>query len=153
MVAPNRDDGPPSCTEPDTAWSDLVVPEGATAVDEVSGSTLAFTVTSAHHQVEDGGLGTSEVDLRVEMINETPADPDTHEDDEWYTEDNFDTLLADGLAMGDPSCFAIVFGDQNVEPGQRTIALVGFETTEDLTGARLVLQTDGEREIEVTASV
>ena len=112
-----------------------------------------FTVTSAYHQVQDGGLGTSEVVVRTEMVNETASDPDTHEDDEWYTEDNFDTLLADGLSMGDPSCFSVVSGDQNVEPGQRAIALVGFETTEDLTGARLVLETDGERGIEVTASV
>ncbi len=145
------DDGPPPCSTPDSTWSAINVPQGATAVDQNDEDRLAFTAQSAHSQVQESG--STAIVVRVEMVNETTPVAGTHDDDEHYNEVNFNTLLVDGLAMGDPSCFSIVSGLQNVEPGQRAIALVGFETTEDLAGARLVLQTNLEQEIQLTASV
>jgi hypothetical protein len=63
----------------------------------------------------------------------------------------FDELLVDGVSQS-PSCFGLVSGDSNMEPGDRAIALVGFESTEDPTGAQLVLKTNSGAEIELNAA-
>ena len=139
------------CPEPDSTWTDLGVQDGATAVDEVNTATLAFTVQSAHAHIDASGQ--TEIVVRVEMANQSTPLAATHDDDEYYSEANFNTILVDGLSVGEPTCFSPFSGDRNVEPGQRAIALVGFKTREDLTGTRLVLETDGEQEIELNPAV
>jgi hypothetical protein len=144
----SSDGGTPDCPQLDSTWSSIEVAPGATAVEDDGTQKRTFTVQSAHTQ--DRGSGTTAIMLRTELANETEQVAGTHDDDDYYSADNFDALLVDGLSVGVPVCFLTVSGDRNIEPGQRAIALVGFLTTEDLTGARLVLQTDGEQEIQVT---
>ena len=76
---------------------------------------------------------------------------DTHDDDTGFSHTMFDRLLVDGLSVGTPYCFVVVVGDEfQIEPGQRAVALVGYLTTENVAGARLVVETDGDQEIEIT---
>ena len=63
----------------------------------------------------------------------------------------FDRLLVDGLSVGNPYCFVVVVGDEyQIEPGQRAVALVGYLTSENVADAQLVVETDGDQEIEIT---
>ena len=45
----------------------------------------------------------------------------------------------------------IFSGGRNLEPGDRAIALLGFESTEDPAGAALALRTTSGLEIPITA--
>jgi hypothetical protein len=55
--------------------------------------------------------------------------------------------------VGNPYCFVVVVGDEfQIEPGQRAVALVGYLTTENVAGAKLVVETDGDQEIEITTA-
>ena len=138
------------CPAPDGTWTEIPVSEGATVVEETDPHRFEYTVQGAHYRPE--GAATAII-VRAQLANATDPVDGTHEDDIYFSEVNFDALLVDGLSVGEPQCFSIVAGDQNIEPAQRAIANVGFGTTEELTGTRLVLQTDGDQDIEITPAV
>lgn len=103
----------------------------------------------AHHRVEESGE--TLIVLRAELANRTAPMADTHDDDTSFSHTVFDRLLVDGLSVGNPYCFVVIVGDEHqIEPGQRSVALVGYLTTENVAGAKLVVETDGDQEIEIT---
>jgi hypothetical protein len=113
--------------------------------------SFAYTVQEAVHRVDESGE--TLLVLRAQLENRTPPMDDTHDDDTGFSHTMFDRLLVDGLSVGNPYCFVVVVGDEfQIEPGQRAVALVGYLTTENVAGAKLVVETDGDQEIEITTA-
>jgi len=111
--------------------------------------SFAYTVKEAGYRVEPSGEKL--VVLRAELENRTVPVDGTHDDDTGFSHTMFDRLLIDGLSVGTPYCFVVVVGDEyQIEPGQHADALVGYLTSEVVDGARLVVETDGDQEIEFT---
>jgi hypothetical protein len=144
-------DRPTECPTPDATWAPIDVPDGATGVQQMDTQSFAYTVKAAAHRVDESG--DTLLVLRAELENQTPPVDGTHDDDTAYTHTMFDRLFVDGLSVGNPYCFVVVVGDENqIEPGQRAEALVGYLTTEDVADARLVVETEGDQEIEFSAA-
>ena len=146
----SSDDGPSECSRPDSTWSNIEVAEGATAVEQVGERSHVYTVRSVDYQVQESDKAV--IIVRVELLNDTAQVTETDEEDPSFNQDDIEALLVDGVSQSPPSCFSIVSGDSNVSRGERSIALVGFESTEDPTGAQLVLKTLGSGEIQISAS-
>ena len=139
------------CPVPDASWAPIEVRDGATGVQLMDTHSFAYTVKEAEYRVEQPGQNL--IVLRAELENRTVPVADTHDDDTGFSHTMFDRLLVDGLSVGNPYCFVVVVGDEfQIEPGQRAVALVGYLTTEDVAGAKLVVETDGDQEIEITPS-
>ena len=137
------------CPVPDPSWAPIEVRDGATGVQLMDTQTFAYTVKEAGYRVEPSGEKL--VVLRAELENRTVPVDGTHDDDTGFSHTMFDRLLVDGLSVGTPYCFVVVVGDEfQIEPGQHADALVGYLTSEDVDGARLVVETDGDQEIEFT---
>jgi TIR domain len=142
-------DEPTECPTTPTGWSPIEVRDGATGVQHMDTQSFAYTVLDAGYRTEESGE--TLVVLRAQLENRTTPVADTHDDDTAYTHTMFDRLLVDGLSVGNPYCFVVVVGDENqIEPGQRAVALVGYLTSEYVAGAELVVETDGDQEIEIT---
>jgi hypothetical protein len=77
------------------------------------------------------------------------ADADAHYHGYWF----YETVVVDGLPQGGVTCFSITAGDLVVEPGQRDVALVGFEVTDDPAGMSMLLQLTDSKVIEVSPAV
>jgi hypothetical protein len=139
------------CPVPDTSWAPIEVRDGATGVQLEDTHTFAYTVQDAFHRVEESGE--TLLVLRAELENRTVAMDDTHDDDTGFSHTVFDRLFVDGLSVGTPYCFVVVVGDEfSIGPGQRAVALVGYLTTENVADAQLVVETDGDQQIEITAA-
>jgi hypothetical protein len=139
------------CPIPDTSWAPIDVRDGATGVQLTETQSFAYTVQEAVHRVDESGE--TLLVLRAQLENRTPPMDDTHDDDTGFSHTMFDRLLVDGLSVGNPYCFVVVVGDEfQIEPGQRAVALVGYLTTENVAGAKLVVETDGDQEIEITTA-
>jgi len=137
------------CPVPDTSWATIEVRDGATGVQLMDTQTFAYTVEEAAYRVEPSGEKL--VVLRAELENRTVPVEGTHDDDTGFSHTMFDRLLVDGLSVDTPYCFVVVVGDEfQIEPGQHADALVGYLTSEVVDGARLVVETDGDQEIEFT---
>jgi hypothetical protein len=137
------------CPIPDSSWAPIEVRDGATGVQLTDTQSFAYTVKAAAHRVEESGE--TLLVLRAELENRTPPVDGTHDDDTAFSHTMFDRLFVDGLSVGTPYCFVVVVGDEfSIGPGQRADALVGYLTTEDVADARLVVETDGDQEIEFT---
>jgi hypothetical protein len=135
----------------DTAFSPIEVRDGATGVQLEDPHSFAYTVLDASYRVEPSGENL--IVLRAELENRTPPVDDTHDDDTGFSHTMFDRLFVDGLSVGTPYCFVVVVGDEfGIGPGQRAQALVGYLTTENVADATLVVETDGDQEIEITPS-
>jgi hypothetical protein len=135
------------CPIPDTSWAPIEVRGGATGVQLTATHTFAYTVLDAVHRVEESGE--TLLVLRTELENRTPPVADTNDDDTGFSHTMLDRLFVDGLSVGTPYCFVVVVGDEfSIGPGQRAVALVGYLTTQNVADARLVLETDGDQEIE-----
>jgi hypothetical protein len=138
------------CPIPDSSWAPIEVRDGATGVQLTDTQSFAYTVKAAVHRVEESGE--TLLVLRAELENRTPPVDDTHDDDTGFSHTMFDRLFVDGLSVGNPYCFVVVVGDEfSIGPGQRAVALVGYLTTENVADARLVVETDGDQEIEFAA--
>jgi hypothetical protein len=145
----SSDGGLTECPVSDTSFAPIEVRDGATGVQRMDPQSFAYTVLEAGYRVEESGE--TLVVLRAQLENRTAPVADTHDDDTAFTHTMFDRLLVDGLSVGNPYCFVVVVGDENqIEPGQRAVALVGYLTTENVAGAQLVVETDGDQEIEIT---
>ena len=137
------------CPVPDTSWAPIEVRDGATGVQQTDTHTFAYTVQEAVYRVEQPGQNL--IVLRAELENRTVAMDDTHDDDTGFSHTMFDRLFVDGLSVGTPYCFVVVVGDEfSIGPGQRAVALVGYLTSENVADAQLVVETDGDQQIEIT---
>jgi len=141
----SSDDELTGCPTPDSSWPDIEVANGSPAVEQHGPTTFAYTVRAFNYQLRTPDP--AEVIVRVELANETAPVADPVADSIYYSGANFDTLFVDGISQNKPVCFSIVSGDKNLETGERAIALVGFESTEDPTNARLALRTTGGLEV------
>ncbi len=147
--ADSSDDTLTECPVPDTSWAPIEVRDGATGVQQTDTHTFAYTVQEAFHRVEQPGQNL--IILRAELENRTVAMDDTHDDDTGFSHTMFDRLFVDGLSVGTPYCFVVVVGDEfSIGPGQRAVALVGYLTSENVADAQLVVETDGDQQIEIT---
>jgi hypothetical protein len=149
----NGADSPPDklteCPTTPTGWSPIEVRDDATGVQLEDTHEFAYTVQEAGYRTEESGE--TLLVLRAQLENRTAPVAGTHDDDTGYSHTMFDRLLVDGLSVGTPYCFVVVVGDEfQIEPGQRAVALVGYLTTENVADARLVVETDGDQEIEIT---
>jgi hypothetical protein len=136
------------CSELVSSWSSIDVLEENTVREQLDGQLLAYSVDSVRYEVQEPGR--TMIIVRAELANETPL-TETDEENPTFGQDVFDELLVDGVSQ-EPSCFVIVSGIDDVEPGEVAIALVGFESTEDPTNAQLVLKTNGDVAIQINAT-
>ncbi len=124
-----------------------VAPEAA-AVDEVDDRSLRFTVTRAEAAATGSGWL---IVLEVEVHNETTESG--NQQGLYYSISAFEALLVDGFA-NEPVCFSPIAGNRDdLTPGQRASALVGFDSITDPTRAGLVLGLNGGALIEITSGV
>jgi hypothetical protein len=124
-----------------------VAPE-ATAVDEIDNRALRFSVTRA----EAAATGSDWlIVLEVAVHNETTESG--NQQGLYYGISDFEALLVDGFAS-EPVCFSPIAGNRDdLTPGQRASALVGFDSITHPTGAELVLGSNGGAMIEITPGV
>ena len=104
------------CPTPDSSWPNVEVVEQAPTVENSGPYTYAYTVHDFYYQLR--APDPTEVIVRVELANETTAVPDTANDSIYYSGANFETLFVDGISQNEPSCFSIVSGGRNVDPGK-----------------------------------
>lgn len=145
--ADTSDDELTGCPTPDSSWPNVDVPEGASTEVQSDGFTYTYTVRDFYYQLR--APDPAEVIVRVELENETAKGSGTTKDPIYYSGANFDTLFVDRVAQNKPVCFSIVSGSKNIDSGTRSIALVGFASTEDPTDAPLALRTNGGLEIPI----
>ena len=141
---------PPPCPVPDGSWTEIDVPETATVEDPDGGTLTVYTVTAASY-IEQSSLKTLIV-LTAELSNETPDENSSGSNDGYYNWAVFRALNVNGIAQGEPSCFSLVSGDPTIEPGERAIGLVGFESSEDPASVSLVVETINYLKIDITPS-
>lgn len=129
------------CSPVNDSWERIDVAPGGSA--ELEDETMAITLTDAWYlQQGDRWL----VRLKTEAEN-TSVDVHSHG---YYF---YETMVVDGLPQGGVTCFSISAGDMVVAPGQRDIALVGFEIADDPAGLPMLLQLAGSKVIEVSPAV
>jgi hypothetical protein len=139
------------CPVPDTSFAPIEVRDGATGVQRMDAQSFAYTVLDAGYRTEESGE--TLVVLRAQLENRTAPVAGTHDDDTGFSHTVFDRLFVDGLSVGTPYCFVVVVGDEfSIGPGQRAVALVGYLTSENVADALLVVETDGDQQIEITAA-
>ena len=78
--------------------------------------------------------------VELSVANNAEPVPDTFLDDTYLGAGAIRSLLLDGVDQGAITCMSVV-GDPEIEPTERAIATIGFDTTADPTGApiRLVI--------------
>jgi TIR domain len=137
---------PPACPVVDDTWTTLnfvdVDPVEAIEKDSVTASVQIVGAVSRF----DGGAGQVLVDMDVENITE-PVDGMS---DEMYVGLGLvDGLLVDGLRLPSIDCYG-VDGDPQIEPGERAIATIGFDTDIDPSTATLTLEVFDDLDLAVT---
>jgi TIR domain len=153
-----RDDGESSsddfshaaCPVPDASWASLVVSPAAIVSYELEDAERhrhSYTVLDAAARANTSGW---EVVLVVDHANDTTPIDDTSADDTYYSWSSMSTLFVDDLSQGEPTCFSIQNGEQEVLPGKRAIARFGFQSSIDPNGVELEAITDDDRSISIT---
>ncbi len=145
---------PPPCPVPDQSWTKIDVPETATVDDLNEGSRIVYTVETASYREQPPGEWL--IVLSSELRNETSEEVDNSDGSKsgYYSWAVFRGLNVRGIAQGlGPSCFSLSSPEPNIEPGERAIGLVGFKSSEDPAGARLVVETINYLKINLTPSV
>ena len=83
------------------------------------------------------------------MTNLTPALSGTSIDNWYYGVSDLNQLTIDGFSVGKPVCFSVSAGNQEVEPGQRASAYVGYDTTRDPSQGDLIISVKENRAITI----
>ena len=115
----------PVCPRPNDTWQQIPVTAGESV--SVEGVPMTMALEDAWYALRDDGWF---VLVQTDVENTDAAEEHRH-NGEWPF---YETLVVDGLAQGDPSCFSVIAGDEVVAPGQRSIGHIGFEVSEDPTG-------------------
>lgn len=132
---------------PNEFWTSVDVSPSATAVDEIDGTSIRYTVRHVDFKAEGSGW---QVVVEVEAYNETTGDG--NQSGHYYDPADFDAVLVDGFATPSPNCFSVLSGDRDdVTPGLAASGLVGFNSTRDPTGAALALETESGVRIPITS--
>jgi hypothetical protein len=131
---------PPVCAPANDSWEHIEVTGGSA---EVENDTMVITLTDAWF-VQEGDRWL--IRLQTGAQN---ADANVHSHGYYF----YETVVVDGLPQGGVTCFSITAGERDVEPGQRDVALVGFEVTDDPAGMSMLLQLAESKVIEVSPAV
>lgn len=129
----------PECNPSEGTWAPVeLAGDSPIAVPDNDGNALTYAVQAARV----GGPDNDQVVIEVTAQNDTDDRPGDDTDNHYFYEADIDELLVNSVAH-DVFCFGPVVGDQSLEPGEpgeRATASIGFRTTEDLTGAELILK-------------
>jgi TIR domain len=127
----------PPC-ETDNTWTAVDLVEDPTHVAVDAGETLDFEVRRALYRLD--GSGGAEVVLDVAGTNLTEPAPDDTVPSVYFGEGWIEGLLVDRVLQSDVSCWGPVNGDPNLQPDQRAIITMGFDSKIDPTGVPLALE-------------
>ena len=137
------------CPIPDESWTRLDVADGATAREPLEDyGALRYTVVGARFIAESSEWL---VLLQVRLHNETEDIPGTNDDHTGFGETVFDALHVDRVSVGEPDCYHVISGDEDLSPDEAANVLVGFQSPIDPTGVHLMLLTHGPQEIVITS--
>jgi hypothetical protein len=136
------------CPTTDDSWTtaeiveaspvQVQVDEGATAQVQIVGATSRFVA----------GTGLVLVDVDVQNVSDDIEGTAT--DEMYMGAGNVGGLLVDGIALPAIECMSVV-GDQQMEPDERVVATIGFETDVDPATASLTLEAFGDLDLPVTS--
>lgn len=139
--ASDDDGAPPSCTT-DSTFSDveLATERSASFLDEKGRALEAEIVGARTRPARPADADQGAVLVELSVANNAEPVPDTFLDDTYLGAGAIRSLLLDGVDQGAITCMSVV-GDPEIEPTERAIATIGFDTTADPTGApiRLVI--------------
>ena len=134
-------DAPPSCTT-DSTFTDveLATDRSASFLDENGLALEAEIVGASTRPAGPADADHGAVLVELSVANNAEPVPDTFLDDTYLGAGAIRSLLLDGVDQGAITCMSVV-GDPEIEPTERAIATIGFDTTADPTGApiRLVI--------------
>ncbi len=153
LTRDDSDDGSSSdgeldlCPATDESWTTLDIVEAAPVEAETEdGSTAEVQIAGATSRFV-AGTGLVLVDVDVQNV----SDPiDGTADDMYMGAGTIVGLLVDGIAIPEMACLSAA-GDQQMEPGERVIATIGFETDVDPATASLTLEAFGDLDLPVTS--
>jgi hypothetical protein len=132
---------------PDESWTSVDVSPDATAVEEVDGISVRYTVVDADFTTEGSGW---QVVVEVEVYNETTSDG--NQTGFYFSWAAFDAILVDRFATPSPTCFSVLSGNRDdVTPDSAASGRVGFNSPQDPTGATLALKTESGVRIPITS--
>jgi hypothetical protein len=134
-------DAPPSCST-DSTFTDveLATERSASFLDEKGRALEAEIVGASTRPARPADADNGAVLVELSVANNAEPVPDTFLDDTYLGAGAIRSLLLDGVDQGAITCMSVV-GDPEIEPTERAIATIGFDTTADPTGApiRLVI--------------
>ena len=132
------DAGPPACAgvsvqgAPDPGWGAIDVRAGTEVVLTTPSGRVGYAVTDAFARARGGGTWR----VVVRTVKRNLDHPETYHG-EW----DYPALVVDGYPTSDgAACFAAV--PEQVVPGERGRAAVGFDVSEDPTGGRVELAVE-----------
>ena len=136
------------CPAADNSWTtEAIVEEAPVEVQIDDAVTVEVQITGAMSRFV-AGSGLVLVDVDVRNVSE-PIDGT--DDDIYMGVGSIGGLLVDGIALPSIACLSAT-GDQQMEPGERVIATVGFETDVDPATAALTLEAFGDLDLPVTSA-
>jgi hypothetical protein len=134
---------PPCDVIDDSAWSAIgltAAPVGTYDLSDGSNRHVGYTVTALRAGQRQSSWRTL---VDVDVSNQTTPVEATSDDD-WYIDPgDFQHIVVDGVASGDPSCFSVLAGARSLPPGQKAMIRVGFDGPTDPRRSDLVLETGG----------
>ena len=131
----SSDDGLAPCGILD-GWTELSVAP-ATATEE---DGARYRLDAAYFRIDEG----AEFGYRFDVGVSNESSADAGRTPLWFDHNDFNELHVDGFSQGDPTCFSLIKGGQNLTAGQQATGRIGFEGSGDPRGGiDIAIDTDG----------
>ncbi|HYN31616.1 MAG TPA: toll/interleukin-1 receptor domain-containing protein [Ilumatobacteraceae bacterium] len=136
------------CPANDSSWTTIELSPTTPTQFPYDEETLEAEIVGARTRDDEGG---PMVLIDLSVTNHSEPIEGTLDDDTYLYVGVIDGLLVDGVSQGDPVCMSVT-GDPEIEPTERAVATIGFESAIDPTSAAITLEAFTDLDLVVAES-